>query len=1000
MKLVLLIIIALFTQTDAICQQQEFMINALSVFGLHPSYTPRTVTTNTFDVNLDPYKSYDIAHIKKIKDCYFTSMIAPMRLEDNTAISYWISHSPNHTQLEFKYKKYLLDIAALPNIKLKVMLADYDVYRYCRTRASNMPNFSVDAYPSNIFNYNDPNIFGIYLCDEPNTNSDFDRISNYIAHITTTTSWNLNNKPAFVNLLCSGGDIDNFVADGGTVYNSYDAYLDKAVLSNPTSNIISVDAYPFRYNCDTKVKTDNHFLTTYFYTLSRLKKKFSNKFLWSTINSLSNDSACVVDASESQMKFMAFCPIAYGFKGITYWAYSGTAYDLTQGKGLDEDLGKYNVAKKINRYIKDIVGPIVMSNKNIASLHSNDIASVNIYSSTENLPILKRVSNNNQPELIINDIEQIVNYNGIIKSMSADDILVGIFNNAPQNPCFVSSDLNNGSNYYLWVVNKETYANGGAGTTQNNMTITLRGRHDGLLGSTRALIYKGADAYNLSSTNALQNTLNPFYNATTNETTITIDVLNPGEGRMIKLYIANDIPIKPQAPKINQTGTYTYKCDISTNVVTYNWYVDNNLVPTIHTQSYTFINDNCPHQLYCTVTYSDCFIESIKSDPLLILGKKPRLCALINPCTSIKTPCLALARYSAATHPTIANTLTVGVKQLTQDELAKRFFDASALTVEKVQTVSVYNKAGELALEVTDIGTEVTNIDLSNLTEGVYTITVNGNNDYKEQQTFEYTVTKTPQQVQEELAIDNTAIAGTDQEKATEVLQEELYQKLKENTDLLENSATLQSFFLNKEQGSFGTIEKINDALSNYDVTTAQNLINVWLPTSNLELNCLTYYNNFIKYLNGGTFTTSDVNDLYSLANLCPQKNGEVIYAARSLYNYIANDNDEFPNACGNNTARNIVRIKANTKQQTSNIILYPNPSKGNFNIAFPSNTKGINTINVLDMYGRSVLQQKTIGGIKNININQSLAKGIYIVQITNSVTAKVETLKICIESE
>lgn len=82
----------------------------------------------------------------------------------------------------------------------------------------------------------------------------------------------------------------------------------------------------------------------------------------------------------------------------------------------------------------------------------------------------------------------------------------------------------------------------------------------------------------------------------------------------------------------------------------------------------------------------------------------------------------------------------------------------------------------------------------------------------------------------------------------------------------------------------------------------------------------------------------------------------------------------------------------------TDNISIYPNPSNGNFNIGFPINSIGANMINIFDIYGRSVLQQKTIDGTKNININLTLAKGIYTVQITNSATGKIETQKIIIQ--
>jgi Secretion system C-terminal sorting domain len=409
-------------------------------------------------------------------------------------------------------------------------------------------------------------------------------------------------------------------------------------------------------------------------------------------------------------------------------------------------------------------------------------------------------------------------------------------------------------------------------------------------------------------------------------------------------------------------------------------------------------------------------LTQISTNPNLITFNEPLECnqkytlkvIAKTPCGDMATPVYSVAktlctgpyaRFALAPHPTIPNTIKINVNQIATDQQANLFFDATSLANEQVQNVNIIDKEGNIVQQTTNIGTQQTTLNLANLAEGIYTIEVSGNNDYKEQQSYEFTITKTPQQLEEELAsTTSTTITDEEAKKLLEVQQQELYQKLRDNSDLLTNSTILQNFMLIREQKDFGIIEKINATLSEYDVATAQNLIDNWQPQTQLELNCLHYYNYFIKYLNGTTFTNNDISDMYSLANLCPQKHGEIIFAARSLYNYITQFDETFNNACGNNTARTIQKIDmAKPKPSASTTSIYPNPSQGNFNIKFPTTSRGINTVKVLDAFGKLMLQHNVISGTKNININNNLSNGIYLLQITNSTTGKTETQKLII---
>jgi hypothetical protein len=217
---------------------------------------------------------------------------------------------------------------------------------------------------------------------------------------------------------------------------------------------------------------------------------------------------------------------------------------------------------------------------------------------------------------------------------------------------------------------------------------------------------------------------------------------------------------------------------------------------------------------------------------------------------------------------------------------------------------------------------------------------------------------------------------------------------------MMENSAYLQNFYLSNFTGNLGLIDQINEALNNLKITEATDLLNNFIPNTTLEYNCFSYYNYFLKFLKGEVFTTSDLNGIYSLASKCPERDGEIIHPARSLYNYIMSSNDQFEFSCGGvQYERNVNKKNENKKLETNNkIIIYPNPSKGNFVVKFTNTNGGINNIKIFDLYGKLIHTETCIGGVRNITINKQLAKGIYSVQITNSATGKSETQKLIIE--
>jgi len=378
---------------------------------------------------------------------------------------------------------------------------------------------------------------------------------------------------------------------------------------------------------------------------------------------------------------------------------------------------------------------------------------------------------------------------------------------------------------------------------------------------------------------------------------------------------------------------------------------------------------------------------------------------LSNPeiCTTTTSDPKQINRFKVFQDGDTPTNLDVMVDNTTLDEFAKLNFNTDDLLNEQIQNVRVYDAAGNLAIEKDNIADKKVSIDLSGLDEGSYYIQIDGNKEYKEQQNFKYTIAKSEAQVAEDIASGKTVINTSEADDRREVMKHQLYKELRGNYDLLNRSSILQDFYVRHKKSDIGMINKINDAFNNYDITTAQNLIANWQPHNKQGQNCLDYYNHFINYLNGEKPSEEEINNIYTLANGCSQIEGEIVFAARSLYNYFTQAGDDFSSACGGTGLRvknHTTPVTRKVKHSETNTVIYPNPSNGNFTIKFPFSTSGLNTVKVLDQTGKILLQKTVISGVQNISLNQGIASGLYTVQITNSVTGKTENQKLIVNKQ
>jgi len=226
-------------------------------------------------------------------------------------------------------------------------------------------------------------------------------------------------------------------------------------------------------------------------------------------------------------------------------------------------------------------------------------------------------------------------------------------------------------------------------------------------------------------------------------------------------------------------------------------------------------------------------------------------------------------------------------------------------------------------------------------------------------------------------------------------MQQKLFNDIQCNFNAMDASTTLQDFAKENATGSFGYIWLIQNALGKDDITRAKELLEKWQTTNAIDNNFKNYYQYYIKTINNITLEQNEMKILHTIAQGCPLTDGEIVYAARDLYNYLDPSNiDNYANACSSMGLRTANANSIETINKYKANVIYPNPSKGN--ITIDNLDYGTKTITITNIYGKCVIQQQTNSKTLNLNLKQNT--GVYFVNIANNKTGKKETQKLIIQ--
>jgi hypothetical protein len=252
--------------------------------------------------------------------------------------------------------------------------------------------------------------------------------------------------------------------------------------------------------------------------------------------------------------------------------------------------------------------------------------------------------------------------------------------------------------------------------------------------------------------------------------------------------------------------------------------------------------------------------------------------------------------------------------------------------------------------------------------------------------------------------------AGTNQLLRTSGEQNELGNELKyiaafneykmfDVNDSLRNSDSSNINYYNSlSNTSIGKFVEVEKYIYAGQINSAMSLKASVTPTNNVEANYVKFYDLYNNYKQD-LVSDNDIADLQALCNLCPGKDGAVIYQARALYNVITRSVMPFNENCSDDQANERTIATSNTTSNVYNwdVNLFPNPTSGELNVLSKNDTENL-SLTIRDVSGKVIHKHSLVitGFIGKLDLD--LANGVYFISISNqnneSITKKLVITK------
>lgn len=203
-----------------------------------------------------------------------------------------------------------------------------------------------------------------------------------------------------------------------------------------------------------------------------------------------------------------------------------------------------------------------------------------------------------------------------------------------------------------------------------------------------------------------------------------------------------------------------------------------------------------------------------------------------------------------------------------------------------------------------------------------------------------------------------------------------LYQELKQHPNYQLQDATLASFANSQSNTNINSFYEVVKAISEGRYNDANSINNAINTTKIYEEN-LKVINNL--FLQNGSYTTNQINTIYSIASQCPNTGGSAVFIARSLYRFHIDPSVSFDHL----NCQTIQNRSSNSN--ISSIEVMPNPASNSIQLILNEKVEN-GILEILNYQGglMKVIKDYNSTNLKELDIRE-LNSGMYILRITKN---------------